>query len=82
MIGVIKNKFSTILAEKLLKINKISNDTGISRTTLTNLYYRRNKCVSFDVLAKLCKYLKCNVQDIFEYVEKTDFGEEHNESDI
>ena len=64
---MINNKFSTILGEKLLKISKISEETGISRTTLTNLYYRRSTQISFDVLNKLCKYLNCGVEDIITY---------------
>ena len=67
---MINNKFSVILGEKLLKISKISKDTGISRTTLTNLYYRRINQISFDVLDKLCKYLNCTISDIIEYKEE------------
>ena len=61
------NKFSELLGNKLIKTSKISADTGISRTTLTHLYYRRSKQVSLDVLDKLCKYLGCKVGDIIEY---------------
>ena len=64
---MISNKFSTLLGERLIKISKISADTGISRTTLTQLYYRRSKHISFDVLDTLCKYLDCKVEDILEY---------------
>ena len=64
---MINNKFSVILAERLLKISKISEETGISRTTLTNLYYRKSTKISFDVLDKLCKYLDCSISDIIEY---------------
>jgi len=43
---MIINKFSMILGKELLKISKIAADTGISRTTLTNLYYRRSTKIS------------------------------------
>ena len=66
---MINNKFSTMLGERLLKISRIAEETGISRTTLTNLYYRRSTQISFDVLDKLCKYLNCSVGDILEYKE-------------
>lgn len=69
MINIINNKFSVLLAERLLKISEVSKETGISRTTLTNLYYRRTDKISFEVLNKLCKYLNCNIQDILEYKE-------------
>ena len=64
---MISNNFSRILGERLLKISKIANETGISRTTLTNLYYRRSTAISFEVLDKLCSYLDCEVSDIIEY---------------
>ena len=67
---LINNKFSIILAEKLIKISSVSRDTGISRTTLTNLYYRRSSIISFDVIDKLCNYLNCNVGDLFEFERK------------
>lgn len=64
---MINNKFSKILGERLIKITSISNATGISRITLTNLYYKRTKQISLDVLDKLCKYLDCTICDIIEY---------------
>ena len=67
---MINNKFSVLLAERLLKISEVAKETGISRTTLTNLYYRRSDKISFEVLNKLCKYFNCNVQDIIEYKEE------------
>ena len=64
---MISNNFSRLLGERLLKISKVSQETGISRTTLTNLYYRRSSAISFDVLDKLCSYLDCEINDIIEY---------------
>lgn len=64
---MIQNKFSRLVGERLLKISKISEDTGISRTTLTNLYYRRCNAISFEVLDKLCTYLNCGIENIIEY---------------
>ncbi|WP_144349852.1 helix-turn-helix domain-containing protein [Sporomusa termitida] len=64
---MINNNFSAILGKRLLKITKIANDTGVSRTTLTNLYYKKSTGISFDVLEKLCAYLNCDVGDLFEH---------------
>ena len=64
---MISNRFSTILGDRLLKISKVSEDTGISRTTLTNLYYRRSSQISFTVLDRLCGYLGCTIGDLLEY---------------
>ena len=69
---MIRNKFSAILGEKLLRISKVSKDTGISRTTLTSLYYRRCQGVTLEVLDKLSCYLNCDIGDLFEYTSDID----------
>ena len=58
------NNLSVILGEKLIKISTISKETGISRTTLTNLYYKRSNSISGDVLKKLCSYLNVTPDDL------------------
>ena len=69
---MIDNKFSTILGSKLIKISQVARDTGISRTTLTNIYYKRSTYITFAVLNKLCEYLECGVDDLFPYVADTE----------
>ena len=64
---MIHNNFSILLAERLIKISDVVRDTGISRSTLTNLYYRRSRRIDYEVLDKLCAYLNCGVADILEY---------------
>lgn len=66
---MIVNKFSVLLAKRLLKISIIAQEAGISRPVLSNLYYRRSKQIDLQTLDKLCRYLHCNVNDIFEYQE-------------
>lgn len=73
---MIANKFSILLAERLIKISAVAKETGISRTTLTDLYYRRTKVVTLEVLDKLCRYLHCSVEDIFEFKEDNDRKED------
>lgn len=64
---MIEHKFSEYIGKRLIKIKDISKSTGISRTTLTSLYYKRSKRISLETLNNLCKYLKCTINDIFEY---------------
>lgn len=66
---MIKNNLSRILGEKRIKITHLSKETGISRTTLTAIYYDRSEGISFQVLEKLCKYFNCKIDEIFEYKE-------------
>lgn len=65
---MISNRLSRIMGDRLIKITKMSNDTGLSRTTITNLYYRRAKKIDLDTLNKICSYLNCQVSDILEFV--------------
>lgn len=67
---MVRNRFSTVLGEKRVRIAAISRDTGISRTTLTNLYYDRNCVITFSVIGKLCDYLHCGITDIIEYTQE------------
>lgn len=81
MYSVIDNKFSMILGAKRLKITDVAKNTGISRTTLTNLYYDRNAAISLDTLDRLCSYLQCGIGDLFEYKQNDELlkGDEKGE---
>lgn len=61
-------KLAILLAERNLKITKVSKDTGISRTTLTYLANNYTQGIQFDTLNKLCIYLKVKPQDFFDFI--------------
>jgi putative transcriptional regulator len=54
------------MGEKKLKISDVAKDTGINRGTITRLYHETAVRVDFEVLAKLCVYLECEVSDLLE----------------
>ena len=56
-------------------MKKVSEETGISRTTLLSIYNRRCKAITFETLDKLCKYLDCGIEDIIEYKKNDDLSE-------
>lgn len=62
-----KNNLSTILGSKLMSITDLSKATGISRATLTEIYYRRNNSVRLDTLTKICDYLQISLSELIEY---------------
>ena len=68
---MINNKFSWLVGGNLLNITKISKETGLSRTTLTNIYHRRAEGIQFKTLNTLCNYLDCTPNDIFEFKRET-----------
>ncbi len=65
---MIKNNFNTLMAERQLKITRVSNDTGISRTTLTALSQEMSKGVQLDTLNTLCNYFSITPCEFFSYI--------------
>lgn len=64
---MVNSNLAVLLAERNLKITRVSRDTGISRTTLTALCNDYTGGIKFDTLNVLCKYLKVTPQDFFNY---------------
>lgn len=62
-----KNNFSKILGERLIKVVDVYNATSISRTTLTNFYYKRSKNIQLETLVKICDYLQIPLSELIEY---------------
>lgn len=65
---MIRCNLSVLLAERNLKITKVSNDTGISRTTLTALCKNHSQGIQFDTMNILCKYLKVAPAQLICYI--------------
>ena len=65
---MIRFNLSLLLTERNLKITKVSHDTGISRTTLTYLYYNYAKGIQLDTLNLLCQYLKVTPDQLISYI--------------
>jgi putative transcriptional regulator len=61
-------KLWELLAERQLKVSKVSLDTGISRPTLNSIFYGRSKGIQFDTINKLCDYLHITPGDLFDEV--------------
>lgn len=64
---MIESNLSVLLAERNLRISKVSSDTGISRTTLTALCNDYTGGIKFDTLDVLCKYLKIEPAEFFNF---------------
>lgn len=65
---MIKCNLAVLLAERGLKLTTVSNDTGISRTTLTALANNKNSGIQFDTLNTLCIYLRVKPDQFFVFV--------------
>ena len=63
-----KNNLSAILGAHLIKVSDIHESTGISKSTLTNLYYHKAVDVKVGTLMKICDYLQIPLSELIEYV--------------
>ena len=66
---MIKCHLSRLMGERRLKISKLAEDTEINRGTITRLYHEEASRVELEVIEKLCRYLQCEVGDLFELID-------------
>lgn len=64
---MLRSNLAILLAERNLKITKVSNDTGISRTTLTALTSNACQGIQFDTLNTLCTYLNITPEQLITF---------------
>jgi putative transcriptional regulator len=53
-----------LMAKKPTKISELSKETGISRTTLTDLYYEKSQGIQYRTLLNLCLKFNCQPGDL------------------
>ncbi len=71
---MIKNHLSKLMGEKRITITEVAKSTGMSASTISNLYNEKVKRLDFDTLEKLCEFFNCNIQDIIEYIPNKDLS--------
>ena len=64
--GMSYNKLWKLLIDKKMKKSDLRKKAGISSSSLAKLTKDEN--VTTEVLAKICKKLKCDIADIMEFV--------------
>lgn len=63
---MIKCHLSTLMGARKLKLIDVARDTGINRGTITRLYHETATRVDLEVIEALCRYLDCEVGELFE----------------
>jgi len=63
------NKLFKLLIDKEMKKTEFSKAVGFSANTMAKL--SRNETVSMDVIIKICRYLKCSVDDVMDILPET-----------
>lgn len=66
---VVKNNLRVLMAKKGVNIQDVSNATGLSRKSISKLYNETSIQITFDVIARLCVYFNCDVNDLL-YLEE------------
>lgn len=59
-----RNNFRVILAEQRKSVANVHEGTGISKTTLTKLYYERTKNPDSLTLIKIAEYLGVTLDEL------------------
>lgn len=62
------NKLWKLLIDRKMLKKDLMAETGITSTTMAKL--GKDLPVSMDILARICKALKCNIGDIVDYVDE------------
>ena len=57
-----------LMAERNLKITQVSKDTGLSRPTLNNIKFNRNKAIQMETIDIMCNYFRITPGELFEEV--------------
>lgn len=57
---------STLMGMKRYSIQDVHTMTGLSRSTVSNLYNDRATRIDYETLEKLCTLFDCNANDLFE----------------
>ena len=65
---MIKIHLSRILGERRMLQSDLSEQTGIRKATIHEMYHELIERVNLDYLSRICKVLDCKVEDILEYV--------------
>ncbi len=65
---MIRCNLSTLLGARKLKITDVFNATGISRSTLSGLYYEQATRIDFKTVETLCGFLGVGVGELFTLV--------------
>ncbi|MFD1126645.1 helix-turn-helix domain-containing protein [Paenibacillus provencensis] len=67
---MVRVNLAVVMAKKRMhSLKEVAAETGISRTTLTALYYEKGKGVQFDTIDKLCGYFNVEVGELLERTE-------------
>ena len=70
---MIESKLHILMGHKKIRsIRQLSEQTGVTRLSLSKLYNGDAKGIEFSTLSTLCAFFDCSVGDLLEYVPDKD----------
>ena len=63
---MIKCNLSKLMGEQKVNIQTVHEETGLNRTTISNLYHEKVSRIDFSTIDKLCVYFNCEVGELLE----------------
>jgi putative transcriptional regulator len=70
----LKCNLSTLMGKNRYSIKDVHERSGLSRNTISSLYYDKVKRIDYDTVVKLCKTFKCDVNDLLSLNTEDEYG--------
>jgi putative transcriptional regulator len=61
---------STLMGKHRYSIKDVHERSGLSRNTISSLYYDKVKRIDYDTVVKLCKAFNCDISDLLSLTDK------------
>lgn len=76
---MIRCHLSRLMGEHKLKVVDVARETELHRNTITLLYNETATRVNLETIDKLCRLFRCEVKDLFEFVNTGSIRLRHGE---
>ncbi|MBA4688540.1 MAG: helix-turn-helix transcriptional regulator [Candidatus Galacturonibacter soehngenii] len=63
-------RLDRMMADRKMSLNELASKVEMTNVNLSNLKNDKMKGIRFETLNALCKALKCQPGDLFEYIEE------------
>ena len=61
-----------MMADRKISLNDLAKEIDMTNVNLSNLKTGKMKGIRFETMDKICKVLKCQPGDIFEFIDSSD----------